>query len=129
MKVKAEIIYSGLSIINELAEKPMQVSLAAKMLRLADDLQKECNFIDKQRRDIIEKYGKKDESGELIINDGNVNFEDENIELVENELNELSELEIDIKDREITENELIKSNLELTMGQLSILKNFIHTND
>lgn len=129
MKIKAGIIYSALPIINELAEKPMQVSLVAKMLRLADDLQKECNFIDKQRKDIIEKYGKKDESGELIIENGNVTFEGENVKLVEDELNELGELEIDIKDREINEDDLTKNNIELTMAQFSIFKNFIHTNE
>ena len=63
MKVKCKDIYNGLQFINNLAEKPMKVSLIAKLLRLSSDLQKESEFIDKQRRDIIERYGRKDENG------------------------------------------------------------------
>lgn len=129
MKVKNEIIYTALPIINDLAEKPMQISLVAKMLRLADDLHKECNFIDIQRRNIIEKYGKKDENNQLIIEDGNVTFDKENVELAQNDLNELSELETEIMDRNITEDELLQSNIELTMSQFAILENFIHKNE
>lgn len=126
MKVKSGIIYNAFQTIMELSEKPMKVSLAAKLLRLIDDLRKESEFIEKQRKSIIEKYGKKDEFGELIIKDGIVNFEGNNAELVQNELNELSELEIEITDRFITEEELEQNNIELTINQFNILNNFLH---
>ena len=127
MKVKAGIIYNAIQVIDKLAEKPMKVSLVAKMLRLSDELEKENQLIEKQRMEIIEKYGKKDENGQLIIDEnGNVNFENEDIDEVQNELNELSELEIDITDREITQEELENNNLELSMNQFIILNNFIH---
>ena len=126
MKVKSAIIVNGLQTILSLAEKPMPVSLAAKMLRLANDLNKENDLIEKQRRLILEKYGDKDEQGQLIINNGNVSFkENNNLQAAQNELNELANLEVEITDRNITEDELIKANLELTLNQLSILQNFI----
>lgn len=126
MKVKSAIIVNGLQTILSLAEKPMPVSLAAKMLRLANDLNEENNLIEKQRRLILEKYGDKDEQGQLIINNGNVSFkENNNLQEAQNELNELANLEIEITNRNITEDELIKANLELTLNQLSILQNFI----
>lgn len=127
MKVKAGIIYNAIQVIDELSEKPMKVALIAKLLRLSDELQKENQLIEKQRREILEKYAKKDENGQLIIDkNGNVDFENENIEKVQNELYELSELEIDITDREITQEELESNNLELTINQFVILNNFIH---
>ena len=127
MKVKAGIIYNAIQVIDELSEKPMKVALIAKLLRLSDELQKENQLIEKQRREILEKYAKKDENGQLIIDkNGNVDFESENIEKVQNELYELSELEIDITDREITQEELESNNLELTINQFVILNNFIH---
>ena len=129
MKVKNEIIYAALPIINELAEKPMKVGLVVKMLRLAEDLRKECEFIDSQRYNIIEKYGKKDENGVLIIENNNVSFEKENVKSAQNDLNELSEIETEIIDRNITEEELLQSNIELTMGQFTILKNFLHKDE
>lgn len=126
MKVKSAIIVNGLQTILSLAEKPMPVSLAAKMLRLANDLNKENDLIEKQRQLILEKYGDKDEQGQLVINNGNVSFkENNNLQAAQNELNELANLEVEITDRNITEDELIKANLELTLNQLSVLQNFI----
>ena len=127
MKVKAGIIYNAMQVIDELSEKPMKVALVAKLLRLSDELQKENQLIEKQRMEILEKYGKRDEDGQLIIDENNnVGFEGDNIEKVQKELYDLSELEINITDREITEEELENNNLELTMNQFTVLNNFIH---
>ena len=126
MKVKCGIILNAVQVINELAEKPMKISLAAKLLRLSDDLQKESEFIDKQRRTIIERYGKKDENGELIIDEGNITFEGENANKVQEELKDLGELEFEITDRNITQKDLEDNDIELTLSQLAILENFYH---
>ena len=127
MKVKAALISNGLQTIIELAEKPMPVSLAAKMLRLADDLQKEDEIIEKQRRLIIEKYADKDEEGKLIINQGNVSFKNnQTTQQAQAELNDLANLEIEIIDREITEEELSNANLQLSITQFAALQNFLH---
>ena len=126
MKVKCGIIYNALQTIIDLSEKPMKVSLAGKFLRLADDLQKENNYIDKQRRDIILKYADKDENGNPIIEDDNVKIEDNNLQQVQDELNELSNLEVEITDRMITEEELDDSDLQLTLSQLGKIREFFH---
>ena len=126
MKIKAALISNGLQTIIELAEKPMPVALAAKLLRLVDDLQKENEIIEKQRRLIIEKYADKDEEGKLIINQGNVSFKNnETTQQAQAELDELANLEIEITDRQITEEELVNANLQITMSQFVILRNFI----
>ena len=129
MKVKSGIIANGLQIIVDFAEKPMPVSLAAKFLRLVNDLTKENEIIEKQRRLIIEKYADKDENGQLIINNGNVSFKENNIQDAQAELDELANLEVEITDRNITEDELVKANLELTLTQLVTLQNFLHKED
>lgn len=127
MKVKAAFIYNGLQTIMDLSEKPMPVRLSAKLLRLADDLTKENAIIEKQRKLIIEKYGNKDENGELIIQNGNVTFKDiKTSEQAQNELDELANLEIEIIDRDITEEELIDANIQLSMTQLAALRSFLH---
>lgn len=128
MKVKSGIIFNGLQTILDFTEKTMPIKLAAKMLRLADDLTKENEFISKQRQQIIEKYGKKDEFGQLIINNDNtVSFDgEENANNAQKELDELSNLEVEIIDRGITEEELENANVEVSMKQLAILKEFLH---
>ena len=126
MKVKCGTIYNALQTIIEIAEKPMKVSLAAKFLRLSDDLQRESNYIDKQRRDIILKYAEKDEDDNPIIENNNVKIKDNEIEQAQNELNELSELEVEITDRMITEEELEASDLQLTLSQLGKIREFFH---
>lgn len=129
MKVKAAFIYNGLQTIMDLSEKPMPVRLSAKLLRLADDLTKENAIIEKQRKLIIEKYGDKDENGELLIQNGNVTFKDtKTSEQAQNELDELANLEIEIIDRDITEEELIDANIQLSMAQLAALRSFLHEN-
>ena len=127
MKVKAAFIFNGLQTIMDLSEKPMPVRLSAKLLRLADDLTKENSMIEKQRRLIIEKYGDKDENGELIIENGNITFsKDDNGVKAQQELDELANLEIDLTDRNITEDELINADIQLSMSQLATLREFLH---
>ena len=127
MKVKAAFIYNGLQTIMDLSEKPMPVRLSAKLLRLADDLTKENTIIERQRKLIIEKYGDKDENGELLIQNGNVSFKDtKTSEQAQAELDELANLEIEITDRNITEDELINANIQLSMAQLAALRSFLH---
>ena len=131
MKVKSGVIYNGLQTILDFTEKMMPIKLAAKMLRLADDLTKENEFINIQKRQIVEKYGEKDENGQLIFNeDGSVKFKDvEDMNKAQNELNELADLDVEITDREITEEELENANVEISMKQLVILKEFLHKNE
>ena len=126
MKVKCGTIYNAIGIINELAEKPMKISLTAKFLRLADDLQKENNYIEKQRNNIFLEYGLKDDNGELIIEEGSIKFASENITIVQKQLEELSEVEVDIPDRNITEEELENNNIELSIKHLLVLREFFH---
>ena len=131
MKVKSGVIYNGLQTILDFTEKTMPIKLAAKMLRLADDLTKENEFINIQKRQIVEKYGEKDGNGQLIFNeDGSVKFKDvEDMNKAQNELNELADLDVEITDREITEEELENANVEISMKQLVILKEFLHKDE
>lgn len=126
MKVKCGIIYNALQTIIEIAEKPMKVSLAAKFLRLSDDLRRESNYVDKQRKDIIIKYAEKDENDNPVIENDNVKIKEGSYQEAQNELNELSDFEVDIPDRMITEEELDQSNLQLTISQLSKIREFFH---
>ena len=130
MKIKAAYIAEGLQTLVAFAEKPMPVALAAKMLRLVEDLQKEGKLIEKQRKLIIEKYATKDDKGQLIVTDGNVSFKDTTTsQQAQVELDELANLEVEIEDRNITEDELVKANLQITMSQFAALKNFLHVEE
>ena len=130
MKVKAAYIAEGLQTLVAFAEKPMPVALAAKMLRLVEDLQKEGKLIEKQRKLVIEKYATKDDKGQLIVTDGNVSFKDTiTSQQAQVELDELANLEVEIEDRDITEDELVKANLQITMSQFAALKNFLHVEE
>lgn len=130
MKVKCGIIYNAFQTVMEFSEKMMPVKLTGKFLRLSNDLSKELEFIDKQRQMIIDKYGKKDENGQLIIENDMVSFENNEIaQKAQEELNELSNMEIEITDRHITEEELEAAGIELNMNQFAALENFLEHND
>ena len=51
------------------------------------------------------------------------------MQAAQNELDELANLEVEIVDRNITEDELVKANLELTLTQLATLQNFLHKDE
>lgn len=130
MKVKCGIIYNAFQTVMEFSEKTMPVKLTGKFLRLSNDLNKELEFIDKQRQMIIDKYGKKDENGQLIIENDMVSFENNEIaQKAQEELNELSNMEVEITDRHITEEELEAAGIELNMNQFAALENFLEHND
>ena len=72
-------------------------SLAFKIARLARELEKEMQTFNDERMKIIRKYGKKDENGELIIDEnGNVNFDTDKINDLNSEFNSLLETELEI---------------------------------
>ena len=126
MKVKCGIIYNAFQTVMEFSEKTMPVKLTGKFLRLSNDLSKELEFIDKQRQMIIDKYGKKDENGQLVVENDMVSFEDNEIaQKAQEELNELSNIEVEITDRHITEEELETAGIELNMNQFAALENFL----
>ncbi len=97
IKVNLNDVVNSTQTFNKLMQQPFKGSLAFKIARLARELEKEMQTFNNERMKIIRKYGKKDENGELIIDEnGNVNFDTDKINELNNEFNSLLETELEI---------------------------------
>lgn len=97
IKIVLGDIVNSTEIFNKIMQQSFKGSLAFKIARLARELEKEMQTFNDERMKIIRKYGKKDENGELIINnDGNIEFENDKINEINSEFNSLLETELEI---------------------------------
>lgn len=67
--------------------------------RVLRALNTETEFFNKTRKEVLKKYVETDETGEMIVFEGNVKIRDGEMEAFQKEINELlyAELDIDIK--------------------------------
>ena len=97
IKIVLGDIVNSTEIFNKIMQQPFKGSLAFKIARLVRELEKEMQTFNDERMKIIRKYGKKDENGELIVNnDGNIEFENDKINEINYEFNSLLETELEI---------------------------------
>jgi hypothetical protein len=121
IKVSLNDIVNATETFNKIMQQSFKGSLAFKIARLARELDKEMKTFNDERQKIIQKYGEKDENGELKTDDnGNVKFEIDKLNEINEEFNALlnNQLEINaellpmdkIDDFDITPQEML--NLE-----------------
>lgn len=104
-----ENLYNTLSSFKE---KEMPIRLSYKFTLILDKIDCEYNFFISEMRKIINKYGLKDENGELIQENGNIKINPDSINLAEKALQELHETEITLPDVTFTLDELETLNIK-----------------
>jgi len=72
--------------------------------------------------DLIKKYAKKDESGELVVTDGRVSVDPANMDLFSAELNELLSMEFEFKKLTFTD---LPTSLELSPEEAFVLETIV----
>lgn len=111
-------------IIDKIKDKTFNIYTQYNFLKLQEYINKEREIYLKQQASLIEKFGQKNENGEVVINkDGTVEMKEENIKECEKLLQDINELSIQIPDIFFSLDEL--KELELTFSELSALKLFI----
>jgi len=97
IKIKLSDVVNATETFNKIMQQSFKGSLAFKIARLARELDKEMQTFNEERQKIIQKYGNKDENGELIIDkNGNVKFDNTKLEEINQEFNSLLETELEI---------------------------------
>ena len=119
-----ETLYNTLS---SLKEKEMPVRLSYKFTLLLDKIDCDYNFFISEMRKIINKYGLKDEHGELIQENGNIKINPDSLSLAEKALQDLHETEIKLPDVTLTLDEL--ESLNIKPADLRALLPFIKETD
>ena len=119
-----ETLYNTLS---SLKEKEMPIRLSYKFTLLLDKIDCDYNFFISEMRKIINKYGLKDENGELVQENGNIKINPDSLSLAEKALQDLHETEVKLPDVTLTLDEL--ESLNIKPADLRSLLPFIKEND
>ena len=97
IKIKLNDVVNATETFTKIMQQSFKGSLAFKIARLARELDTEMKTFNEERQKIIQKYGNKDENGELIVDEnGNVKFDNANIEEINQEFSSLLETELEI---------------------------------
>lgn len=119
-----ETLYNTLS---SLKEKEMPIRLSYKFTLLLDKIDCDYNFFISEMRKIINKYGLKDDRGELIQENGNIKINPDSLSLAEKTLQDLQETEVKLPDVTLTLDEL--ESLNIKPADLRALLPFIKETD
>ena len=119
-----ETLYNTLS---SLKEKEMPIRLSYKFTLLLDKIDCDYNFFISEMRKIINKYGLKDEHGELVQENGNIKINPDSLALAEKALQDLHETEVKLPDITLTLDEL--ESLNIKPADLRALLPFIKETD
>lgn len=96
IEVKVADLLNSIDAIKNLMTYPIKSRVAYQIARLAREIDNEYKIFDEARVNLIKKYGKKDENGELIVSENGQWTVDENIEEFNKEFEELTETPLQI---------------------------------
>lgn len=112
MKVTNGQLNTHLNELKTFLDKQTSVKTGYAFQKNIRRFEEELRPYEEERIRMLKKYGKKDEKGELILNEnGSVDFENGGYEKFAEELKKLQELEIDVPVYQVSLNDLEQMNL------------------
>ena len=122
--VKISDLLNSTEVLQKLAGTELKAKLAWQVGRLLKAADKEIQEFNETRMNLIKKYGEKDESGELVTDEGgNCKIVESNVVEFQNELNELINTEIEINANPLKIESL--EDLDFTPAEMSNLEPYI----
>lgn len=113
------------NLYSTLREKEMPVLVAYKLNQIEDVCEKNNKFFEEKTRDIINKYAEKDSDGKPLFTEDqkSVRIQQDFIDTCVKELQELSEIDVDVPDVKIDINDL--NDIKMTVAEMGALMPFI----
>ncbi len=98
-QIKLQELPNIINNLNIIAEKDIPIKLSYKLSKLNKKLQEEQKYYEEQNIKIINKYGEKDDNGELKVNQENnsIPIIMDKIQDFQKEMTELNELEFEVE--------------------------------
>lgn len=119
MKLNNEELVNSIGVLSKLNNSILPVKTSYKLAKNIKTIDREIILYNEERQKLINKYAAKNEAGENKIENGA--FEIEDTENFNKEHKELLDIEVDIKIEKINIDELAKSELTITPGELSLV--------
>lgn len=110
-------------IIDQKLNKVFDIGTQYKFLQLYDYIENEIKIMKAQIRLIIDRYGERDENGELVVSGEEVKIQPALMTQCQEDINNLYDYQVQMPDILFTIDEL--KDLELTLKDLIALKPFI----
>ena len=124
IKLTINELLNSTDILQKIASKELKARLALEVARMLKAAEKEIQDFNDVRMKLINKYGEKDENGELITDEeGKCKIVKEEITNFSNELNDLVATEVEINANKIKLEQI--ENLDFTPAEMSILEPFL----
>lgn len=122
MKLTNRRILNDANFLTALMQRQFPVKVSYAISKNVSKLESELNIYNKEREKIIDKYCKKDEEGNLLIDENNnYSIEDENIDICNKELNELLDIEIDVNIHKFKLDDLMCGSYEMSPSEMALI--------
>lgn len=126
--VKIMDLVNGTSALQKLAEAQLKAKLAWQVARILKAAEVEIQSFNETRMKLINEYGEKNESGELITDDnGNCKIIPDRLIDFNKELNDLISNEVEINAHKIKMDDL--ENVNFTPSEITLLEPFIEIDE
>ena len=126
--VKISDLLNATEVLQELSKKQLKARLAFDVSRLLKAADTEVTQFNEARMKVINKFGEKDENGELSTDEsGNCRIVPANIPDYNNELNELINAEVELNAKKIKMDAL--EDLDFTPSDMVVLEPFIEVEE
>ena len=122
MNIKARELENLNNTIQVLLPMQLKMPFAYKVAWIAREVREKYSMINVMRQEILERYAKRDENGQVIIDqqNGMVTVEPEKVMETNKELDKLFSRDIELKCDKIKIDDM--KDLELTVGRLEALR-------
>ena len=108
--------------LSKLLKQDVPLTVAFRLKGIVKTVQEEMTKYEEVRKEALQKYGNKDESGNLLTDEqGNVKFEQENMLKFAAEINELVNMEVNIPVIKVSE----LTNVNVSMEDIVALEGLI----
>ena len=124
IKVTINEILNVIPILQELINKPFKGNITFKIARLIRELEKENFLFEESRLKLANKYGMKNQKGELNISEGVIKLQEDKIEECNEELTNLLLTEVEINAEPLPIE--VFNDIEISPAQAVILEKFIN---
>ena len=115
-----EVLNARKVIARKAQVKGVNFGTSFKFFKFLNAIEEDEKFYNEKRAELIKTYATKDDNGELVIENNQYKFTDENFAEINKQLNELAATEVEVSDKmKFTEQELDK--MEFTIEEVALI--------
>ena len=128
IQVKIVQLINSTEMLQKLAKQDFTAKMAWQIARLLKAAEAEIQSFNETRMTLINKYGEKDENGQLITDEiGNCKIDEASVAEFSAQLNDLLETQVEINANKIRMEDLAE--VKFTPGEIGLLEPYLETED